>query len=159
MGATWLGERWYVDLDSVILIGVLMFVPAPQSKKRIRYLNVRRVLPSRLPSDINAQYAPGLTCVARVIGESFLASVVFNLTCFDSQVHDIHPSHPFILVPDKPKRSISEPDFMANQSCDPGEEQCKPSLIQFIGSCSFSHVYSHETSGGTMFPVRSFTFL
>jgi len=59
---------------------------------------------------------------------SFVSYLILILSY--SQVHDIHPSHPFILVPDKPKRLISEPDFMANQQFDAGDEQCAIPLIK-----------------------------
>lgn len=66
------------------------------------------------------------TCSAVTSSQRYKCAVCSRISlcraCY-SQVHDIHPSHPFILVPDKPKRSLSEPDFMANQNFDPGEEQ------------------------------------
>ena len=41
-----------------------------------------------------------------------------------SQVHDIHPSHAFLVVPDKPARSRSEPELLPPIPLDPSE-QCK----------------------------------
>jgi len=71
---------------------------------------------------------PKSACAERVIGTPFFfVFPIFILILFHSQVHDIHPSHPFILVPDKPKRSTSEPDFMASQQFDSGDEQCRGS--------------------------------
>ncbi|KXN92381.1 hypothetical protein AN958_06999 [Leucoagaricus sp. SymC.cos] len=66
------------------------------------------------------------TCTAVTSSQRYKCAVCDKISlcraCY-SQVHDIHPSHPFILVPDRPKRSVSEPDFMGNQNFDPGEEQ------------------------------------
>ncbi|KAF9454221.1 hypothetical protein P691DRAFT_692748, partial [Macrolepiota fuliginosa MF-IS2] len=66
------------------------------------------------------------TCSAVTSSQRYKCAVCprINLcrACYN-QVHDIHPSHPFILVPDKPKRAISEPDFMASQNFDSEEEQ------------------------------------
>jgi hypothetical protein len=41
-----------------------------------------------------------------------------------SQVHDIHPSHAFLVVPDKPARSRCEPEPLPSIPLDPSE-QCK----------------------------------
>ncbi|KAL0571968.1 hypothetical protein V5O48_009994 [Marasmius crinis-equi] len=40
-----------------------------------------------------------------------------------SQVHDLHPSHAFLVVPEKPMRSYSDPDLHHNPSADLGEEE------------------------------------
>ncbi|KAL0062876.1 hypothetical protein AAF712_010196 [Marasmius tenuissimus] len=40
-----------------------------------------------------------------------------------SQVHDFHPSHAFLVMPEKPLRSYSEPDLYHDPSADPGEEE------------------------------------
>uniref|UniRef100_A0A0W0F4A7 ZZ-type domain-containing protein n=1 Tax=Moniliophthora roreri TaxID=221103 RepID=A0A0W0F4A7_MONRR len=39
------------------------------------------------------------------------------------QVHDLHPSHAFLVMPDKPVRSLSNPDFYQSTSEYPGEEE------------------------------------
>jgi hypothetical protein len=41
------------------------------------------------------------------------------------QVHDLHPSHAFLVMPDKPARSLSDPDFYQNTAVDPGDEECE----------------------------------
>lgn len=43
-----------------------------------------------------------------------------------SQVHELHPSHAFLAVPDRPTRSNSEPDYISPVPPDSNEEQCKP---------------------------------
>ncbi|KAF9269126.1 hypothetical protein L218DRAFT_851452 [Marasmius fiardii PR-910] len=40
-----------------------------------------------------------------------------------SQVHDLHPSHAFLVMPEKPVRAYSDPDIYHNPSVDPGEEE------------------------------------
>ncbi|EKM81668.1 hypothetical protein AGABI1DRAFT_54553 [Agaricus bisporus var. burnettii JB137-S8] len=66
------------------------------------------------------------TCPAVISSQRYKCAVCTNITlcraCY-SQVHDIHPSHPFILLPDKPRKSVSEPDFMTSQDLDSGDEQ------------------------------------
>lgn len=42
----------------------------------------------------------------------------------NSQVHELHPSHAFLTVPDRPVRSHSEPDFIPNPLPDQNDEQC-----------------------------------
>jgi hypothetical protein len=42
-----------------------------------------------------------------------------------SQVHEIHPSHAFLVVTDKPARSRSEPDMHPPLLVDHGSEQCE----------------------------------
>jgi len=97
---------------------------------------------------------PKSACAERVIGTPFFCVFPsFILILFHSQVHDIHPSHPFILVPDKPKRSTSEPDFMASQQFDSGDEQCRgsPHKDTFRPVTLFS--FSYEASRSTVLPV------
>lgn len=55
-------------------------------------------------------------------------------TCLRSQVHDLHPSHAFLVVPDRPsaqdklQRSHSDSELTTVQlERGPSDEQCKPS--------------------------------
>ncbi|KAF8074927.1 hypothetical protein FPV67DRAFT_1475472 [Lyophyllum atratum] len=59
-----------------------------------------------------------------------------------SQVHELHPSHAFLNVPDKRVRSHSEPDYLSNPPPDPNEEQslkhmgikCAHCLLDIVGA-------------------------
>jgi len=46
-----------------------------------------------------------------------------------SQVHELHPSHAFCVVPDKPVEVISNEDYLASDLPDPHEEVCEFDLI------------------------------
>ncbi|KAF9461245.1 hypothetical protein BDZ94DRAFT_1264328 [Collybia nuda] len=59
-----------------------------------------------------------------------------------SQVHELHPSHAFLAVPDRPVRSHSEPDFISNPLPDQNDEQslkhpgvkCAHCLLDIVGA-------------------------
>ncbi|KIK08918.1 hypothetical protein K443DRAFT_671967 [Laccaria amethystina LaAM-08-1] len=59
-----------------------------------------------------------------------------------SQVHELHPNHAFLIVPDKPMRSHSEPDYLPNIPPDPSEElslkhpgvKCAHCLLDIVGA-------------------------
>jgi hypothetical protein len=70
-----------------------------------------------------------------------------------SQVHEIHPSHAFLIVPDKPARSRSEPDLISHLPLDASDEQCKN--FEFAYQLMFNELcgYSHDASRGQMCSV------
>lgn len=113
-------SNFFSDLD---LLVIYLLRRSPGGKCRIKVLNVFRCdVSSEIQVRSLFEY-PFVPCMLQV---RFVPSVrTHALIHPNSQVHDIHPSHPFIIVPDKPKRAISEPDFMASQQFDSGEEQCK----------------------------------
>ncbi|GLB41855.1 putative protein with zinc-binding domain, present in Dystrophin, CREB-binding protein [Lyophyllum shimeji] len=59
-----------------------------------------------------------------------------------SQVHELHPSHAFLAVPDKRVRSHSDPDFLSSTPPSPNEEQslkhpgvrCAHCLLDIVGA-------------------------
>ncbi|KAF8239321.1 hypothetical protein L208DRAFT_1386173 [Tricholoma matsutake] len=59
-----------------------------------------------------------------------------------SQVHELHPSHAFLTVPDRPVRTSSEPDFLSPVQPDSNEEQslrhpgvkCAHCLLDIVGA-------------------------
>lgn len=50
----------------------------------------------------------------------------------NSQVHELHPSHPFLVFPDKFVRSHSEPQFYSSTPQD-FNEQCEFQVPKSVG--------------------------
>ncbi|KAG5647512.1 hypothetical protein DXG03_009449 [Asterophora parasitica] len=73
-----------------------------------------------------AQISQCSTCQAITFRKRYKCASCPNINlcraCY-SQVHELHPSHAFINVPDKRVRSSSEPDFANNLPPDSNEEQ------------------------------------
>lgn len=73
-----------------------------------------------------------LSCAEHVTGNNHIPCLRMSLFLFKffiSQVHEIHPSHAFLVVPEHPLRVRSEPDLidLANTLGDDGlGEQCNP---------------------------------
>lgn len=70
---------------------------------------------------------------------------LLTITC-SSQVHEIHPSHAFLAVPDKPARSRSEPDPLPTLPIYPTDEQCRLPLITLGDMLLTRANYSNDTS-------------
>lgn len=127
-----------------------------QNKKSLASRNARRALLSIFAKDTNVHRVRNSNYVAPVIGNGFLQNLVTCLLiifCRYSQVHDLHPSHAFFIVPDKPVRTRSDPDILLPMFTDSNEEQCK-SLephLQFDSNV----VCSHEASWSQMCTVSS----
>jgi hypothetical protein len=62
----------------------------------------------------------------RVTGDLLLITRMNHQVTFNSQVHEIHPSHAFLMVPDAPQRSHSDSELPQMIFEDPIEleEQC-----------------------------------
>jgi hypothetical protein len=86
-------------------------------------VSVRHVVPPFRNSGTSAFHVRKCTFVSLATGGSLF--LVIDLILMDrSQVHDIHPRHTFLLVPEKQQRSRSEPDLLNGTSSDFNEERC-----------------------------------
>ncbi|EGN92266.1 hypothetical protein SERLA73DRAFT_191383 [Serpula lacrymans var. lacrymans S7.3] len=91
---------------------------APKQKGQLRHAYVEKVWGSWGWEDVEQDDMQGCkcsTCNTAIINKRYQCASCqkFNLcrACF-SQVHDIHPSHAFLVVSEKPSRSYSEPDYL-----------------------------------------------
>ena len=93
-----------------------------QSRMIRRFRPVHSVRPSRTASDTNVFRVPISTLAGPATGAIELHGhlYLFQLTS-DSRVHELHPHHTFLIVPD---RSASELQFQSPPP-DPSNEQCK----------------------------------
>ncbi|RDB23655.1 hypothetical protein Hypma_009170 [Hypsizygus marmoreus] len=92
-----------------------------------------------------AQISKCSTCGAITLRRRYKCTSCPNINlcraCY-SQVHELHPSHAFLIVPDRRVRSNSEPDFLSSPPPDPSDEQsmkhpgvkCAHCLLDIVGA-------------------------
>lgn len=120
-------------------------------KTRCKYPNARHVVLSH-PGGVTSVYLVQIsTFVGRVTGQtssSFHLMIPANMMNANShsQVHELHPSHAFLTVPDRPVRTSSEPDFLSPVQPDSNEEQCKPLLVCWTYTSQYVQLASSEAS-------------
>lgn len=87
----------------------------------------------------NAYRVNGIICVELVTGSSSSTphSRFFNPSL--SHVHNLHPSHAFLVLPDKPS-SLGDSEITLS---DPSGEQCQPSLSPPLSLKSLLPLISH----------------
>ncbi|KAH7920383.1 hypothetical protein BV22DRAFT_1039929 [Leucogyrophana mollusca] len=91
---------------------------APKQKGQLRHAYFEKVWGHSGWEDVEQDDIQGCrcsTCSSIIVNKRYKCASCqkFNLcrACY-SQVHDIHPSHAFLVVLEKPVRSRSEPDFL-----------------------------------------------
>ncbi|EIW79145.1 hypothetical protein CONPUDRAFT_145278 [Coniophora puteana RWD-64-598 SS2] len=105
---------------------------APRQKGQFRHAYIEMVWGHMGWDDVeqtDTQSSKCSTCNSALVNKHYKCASCqkFNLclACY-SQVHDIHPSHAFLVVQDRPSRSRSEPDFSQSAAAREGVDE--PSL-------------------------------
>ncbi|KAF7977582.1 hypothetical protein HWV62_3170 [Athelia sp. TMB] len=106
---------------------------APKQKGQLRHAYLEKVWAHRGWEDVeqdDMQACKCSTCNTIIVNNRF------------NQVHEIHPSHAFLFIPDKPVRSRSEPAPQPTLPIDPSDEismthpgvKCAHCMLDIIGA-------------------------
>ncbi|KZP21090.1 hypothetical protein FIBSPDRAFT_861001 [Athelia psychrophila] len=121
---------------------------APKQKGQLRHAYLEKVWAHRGWEDVeqdDMQTCKCSTCNTVIVNNRFKCASCqkFNLckACY-SQVHEIHPSHAFLHIPDKLIRSRSEPSLQPPLPIDPTDEismthpgvKCAHCMLDIIGA-------------------------
>ncbi|KAG1728086.1 hypothetical protein EDB19DRAFT_168367 [Suillus lakei] len=117
---------------------------APRQKGQLRHAYFEKVWGHHGWEDVeqdDMHVCKCSTCNSAIVNQRYKCASCqkFNLcrACY-SQVHDIHPSHAFLVVTEKPARSRSEPEYSRAlpmiMSNDNNEERCECFSNSFLSS-------------------------
>ena len=101
-----------------------------------RYRDVLRVMLLRTASDTNVPLVRRFISVKLAIGQfSISLKTIFKvLTLISRAVHELHPSHAFLNVPDKPSEPPSSSDYLSHIVPEVLEELCSYLSIFVLSS-------------------------
>ncbi|TFK51852.1 hypothetical protein OE88DRAFT_1718587 [Heliocybe sulcata] len=109
---------------------------APKQKGQLRHAYIEKVWGPRGWEDVeqdNKRSCKCSTCGTDIVSKRYKCASCndFNLciACY-GQVHEVHPSHAFLFVPDKPARSKSDSDLGSSSATavDPDADGGEPSM-------------------------------